>query len=154
LSTVTKNTQAVAENVELVRSMHPGPGFDLAPLINDDQATDWWSELLAQRFDSAVRGTMRLPGLEPQSYLGLEGLRDAWRAWLEHWKSYHDEIEEVIDGGERVVVVHLCRGRPAAGEPEVAHRSATVWTIREGRVALVDFNVPCSEALIGVEVGG
>ena len=141
-----------AENVELVRSMHPGPDFDLAPLINDDHASDWWREMIGHRFDSAVRATMRLPGTETSSYSGLDGLRDAWLAWMEHWKSYHDEIEDAIDDGERVIVVHRCHGRTHAGAPEVSHRSATIWTLRDGRVAAVDFNVPYEEALSGVGV--
>jgi len=141
-----------AENVELVRSLHPGPDFDLAPLVNDDQASDFWREVLSHLFESSVRATMRLPGMAPTTYSGLDGLRDAWRDWLKHWTSYHDEIEDVIDGGERVVVVHRCRGRPRPGAPEVTRRSATVWTVRDGRIASVDFNVPCTEALTSVEL--
>jgi len=141
-----------AENVELVRSMHPGSGFDLAPAVNDDETTDWWRDRLADVFDPSVRGTMRLPGQAPVTYSGLEGLRDAWREWLKDWASYHDEIEDMIDDGERVVVLHCCTGQPAPGEPEITRRSATVWTVRGGRVVGVDFNIPYGEALAAVEV--
>lgn len=141
------------ENVELVRSMHPGSGFDLAPAVNDDETTDWWRDRLADVFDPAVRGTMRIPGQQPETYSGMEGLRDAWRGWLKDWASYHDEIEDVIDDGERVVVLHCVTGRPAPGEPEITRRSATVWTVRGGRVVAVDFNIPYAEALAGVQGG-
>jgi len=127
--------------------MHLGPDFDLAPLVNDDQASDWWRDLLEHSFDPSVKGTMRLPRIAPVSYSGLIGMRDAWRAWLKHWASYRDEIEDVIDDGDRVVVLHRYHARPGSGEPEITHRSATVWTVRDGRVAGVDFNIPREEAL-------
>src|SRR5271155_5187446 len=126
--------------------MHPGPDFDLAPLINDDDASSWWRDALAHLFDPAVQATMRLPDIAPATYSGLDGLRDAWRDWLKLGASYRDEIEEVIDDGERVVVVHRCHGRPTPGALEITRTSATVWTVRDGRVVSVDFNVPCAEA--------
>jgi ketosteroid isomerase-like protein len=134
--------------------MHPGPDFDLAPLVKDDEACAWWRDMLAHLFDPYVRATMRLPEMAPAIYSGMDGLRDAWRDWLEHWVSYHDEIEDVIDGGERVVVVHRCQGRLGPGAPDVTHRSATVWTVRDGLIVSVDFNVPHAEALTAVGLTG
>jgi len=130
--------------------MHPGPGFDLAAVVNDDQAVSWWRDVLSDRFDPAVKGTMRFPGMAPVTYTGMDGLRDAWRDWLRHWASYRDEIEDVIDGGERVAVLHACYGRTSPGAPEITVRTATVWTLQDGRIVSVDFNVPYEEAL---EVG-
>jgi ketosteroid isomerase-like protein len=83
----------------------------------------------------------------PTSYSGLAGLRTAWLEWLEHWRSYRDEIEDVIDRGESVVVIHRSHGQLSPGAAEVTRRSATIWTVREGRVAKVEFNVPYAEAV-------
>lgn len=127
--------------------MHPGPDVDFAPLINDDDAAGRWRKTLERLFHPSVRGTMRLPGMAPVTYAGLDGLRAAWQDWLRHWSSYRDEIEDVIDDGERVVVLHRYRARPRPGAPEITRRHATVWTMRESRVASVDFNVPYDEAL-------
>ena len=139
-----------SESVELVLSMHPGPDFDLAPLVNDEQAAAWWRELLEARFDPGVQGTMYLPDGELMPYTGLDGLLVAWRAWLERWVSLYSAIEEAIEDGERVIVVHTRRGRPAPGAPELTQRSATVWTVRDGRVVHGDFNVPREQALASV----
>jgi ketosteroid isomerase-like protein len=136
-----------AESVELVRSMHPGPDVDLVALVNDDVASGQWGDALAHMFDPAVRCTMRLPGMMPVTYSGLSGLRDAWRDRLRRWATYRDEIEGVIDGGDRVVVFHRHHGRPKPDAWEITKRSATVWTVRDGRIADVDFNVPHEEAL-------
>lgn len=136
-----------AENVELIRSMHPGPDVDLAPLVNDDDAAGRLRDALEHLFEPSVQGTIRLPGMAPVTYSGLDGLREAWRDWLRHWASYRDEIEDVIDGGERVVVVHRSYGRPKPGAPEIMRRRATVWTVRDRRIARVEFGVPYREAL-------
>jgi hypothetical protein len=140
-----------AENVELVRSLHPGSDFDLAPAVSDDDFCASWRALLGSRFDPSVQGTIRIPGSAPTIYSGMDGLRQAWLAWLEHWRSYRDEIEDVIDGGdELVVVIHRSHGQLQPGDTEVTRRSATVWTVRDGRVASVEFNVPYDEALSSV----
>jgi hypothetical protein len=139
-----------AENVALIRSMHPGPEFDLAPLVGDDQASDWWRDLLEHVFDPAVAGTMRLPNTEPVSYSGLVAMRDAWRDWLKHWASYRDEIEDVLDNGDQVVVLHRSHVRTEFGGAEVVHESAAIWTVCNGLVTSVDFNVPREQALSAV----
>jgi ketosteroid isomerase-like protein len=136
-----------AENVELVRSMHPGPASDLAPLVGDEEVSDSWRESLEHLFDESVQGVMRRPDMPPASYSGLAGLRTAWLEWLEHWRSYRDEIEDVIDRGERVVVIHRSHGELKSGAAEVTRRSATIWTVRDGRVTKVEFNVPYAEAV-------
>ena len=141
-----------AENVELVRSIHPGPDFDLALLVNDDRACDRWRDAHGHLFDPSVQCTMRLPGMAPVSYSGLSGLRDAWRDRLRRWSSYRDEIEDVIDGGVRAVVLHRHRGRPKPGADEITQRSATVWNVRDGRIESVDFNIPYAEALAWIGV--
>jgi hypothetical protein len=141
-----------AENVELVRSMHPGAGVDLAPLVNDDGESGRLRAALAHLFDPSVQGTIRLPGMAPVMYTGLDGLREAWKDWLAHWASYRSEIEDVIDAGERVVVVHRCSSRPRPGAAEITHRRTTVWTLRDRRVTRVDFNVPYAEALAATGV--
>ena len=130
--------------------MHPGPEVDLASVLIDEDELDRWRIALSGRFHTDVQATMRLPGMTPVGYFGLDGLRAAWRDWLAHWASYRDEIEDVIDAGERVVVIHRYHARPRPGAPVIARRRATVWSVREGRVASVDFNVPYDEALAGV----
>ncbi|HMD57178.1 MAG TPA: nuclear transport factor 2 family protein [Solirubrobacteraceae bacterium] len=121
--------------------------MDLTPIINDDEAVERWRDALAAVFEPSVVSTMRLPGMAPVGYSGMDGLLSAWRDWLKHWESYRDEIEDVIDDGDRVVVVHRFNGRPRQGAPETTHKHATVWTVRDGRIACVDFNVPYEEAL-------
>jgi ketosteroid isomerase-like protein len=86
--------------------------------------------------------------MSPVTYAGgLEGLAEAWRDWLRSWSSYTFEVEEILDGGDRVVVIKLGRGRPRPGAPETVLRRASIWTVSDGLITQVDFNVPHGEAL-------
>ncbi len=136
-----------AENVELVRSLQLDPDVDVATLVNDDDAAERLRAAIGRLFHPTVQCTMRLPGMAPVAYSGLDGLRLAWRDWLMQWASYRVEIEDVIDRGERVVVLLRGHGRHEPGAPEVTRRRASVWTLHDRRVSRVDFNVPYGEAV-------
>jgi ketosteroid isomerase-like protein len=79
--------------------------------------------------------------------VGLAGLRALWLDWLRPWESYRVEIEDVIDAGDEVVVVPCDYGRRTGMDVEVSVLGATVWTVRDGKVARVAFYVHRSEAL-------
>ena len=136
-----------AENVELIRSLHPGPNVDIAALVKDEEAAGRLRNAIGHLFDPAIKATMRFPGLAPVTYSGLDGMRTAWRDWLRHRTSYSDEIEDVIGDGDRVIVVHRGYRRDSPDAPESVLRRVTVWTLQEGRIVGVDFNVPYADAL-------
>jgi ketosteroid isomerase-like protein len=75
----------------------------------------------------------------PATTYGLPGLRALWLDWLAPWASYRTEIEELSDLGERVVAIVCDYGRRESGAPEIAMRTATVWTVRDGRIVRADF---------------
>jgi ketosteroid isomerase-like protein len=79
------------------------------------------------------------PGAEPETTEGLHGLRAGWLDWLAPWASYRTEIEEMIDLGDHVVSVICDSGRREADAPEVALKSAVVWTVRDGRIIRAEF---------------
>lgn len=136
-----------SENVEVVRCLQPRPEMDLADILNNDEASRHWINEVAPYFDPSVQGTMCFDGMAPVSYSGLDGLRDAWRDWLRHWVSLRAEIEDIIDAGENVVVVHCNHGRHRPEAPEITLRLATVFTLRNRLVVHVDFNRPYDAAL-------
>jgi ketosteroid isomerase-like protein len=143
-----------AENVEVVRSIvrsfYPGPDVDVKALLSDDEAAVRWIDAVTPLVDPSFRGTIRLPGLAPVTFVGLDGLRDVWQRWHTQWASFRLEAEDVIDGGERVVVVDCGYGRRETDAPEEMIRRAGIWTVRDGRVLHLDVNVPVAEALAAV----
>lgn len=68
-------------------------------------------------------------------YHGHEGLRRWAREFYEAWDRVEAELEELIDAGDRVVVVLNYRGKGRVSGLEVEFtRMAGVMTIRDGQV--------------------
>jgi ketosteroid isomerase-like protein len=128
------------ENVELVRSVLPGPDADLVAVFND-RAGDELMQAMRRALDPEFVSFKHTPGAEPDVAHGLKGLRAGWRDWLAPWASYRAEIEELIDLGDRVVSVLCDYARREPDAPEVALKSAAVWTVRDARIVRADFYV-------------
>ena len=128
-----------AENVELIRSLQPGPKVDLVALFTDDDVAAQVIEAVRHLFDPGFVSVQHVPGAEPATHYGLDGFRANWVDWLAPWASYRTEIEELIDAGESVVAVVCDYGRREPDAPEVRMRTATVWTLRDGLIVRADF---------------
>jgi len=135
------------ENVELVRSLQPAPDVDIAQLVRDDDINARWVEAVSTVFHAHFECVMmsRLEG--PMTYVGLDGLREASLDWTAPWAAYRTEIEQLIDAGERVVVLVRDFGRRDEGPYEVAFIGAAVWTVRRGKVVRVEFIPDRAQAL-------
>ena len=60
--------------------------------------------------------------------------------WLIPWESYHGVVEDVIDAHEgRVLVLTRDHARPKGSDAEVYFSGAPVWTVRDGKVARIEF---------------
>ncbi len=127
------------ENVELVRSLQPRPEVNVVELFTNDAGNARMADAVAHLLDPAFVSSFHFPGAQPASYSGLDGLRNGWLDWLAPWTSYRTEIEELIDLGERVVVVVRDYARTEPDAPEVDLMGATIWTVHDGRVDRVDF---------------
>jgi ketosteroid isomerase-like protein len=139
------------ENVELVQSVHPPSGTDLTMLVSQEpEELGWFQALvlaLAPDFEAAggdLSGAgLVLPGR------GLEGLLDAWREWLRAWDMYRTEIEKFIDAGEnRVVVLVRDHGRLRGSDVELEQLGGSVWTVRDGKIARIEFHTSRGNALV------
>jgi ketosteroid isomerase-like protein len=138
------------ENVELIRSIQPGPKVDLVALFSDEAPTAQLAETLGHLLDPAFECALRFPGATPTLYSGLDGLRACWLDWLAPWTSYRVELESLIDLEERVVTLTRDYGRREPGAPEVGQDSAAVWTVREGRIVRAEFYADRAEGLASV----
>jgi len=127
------------ENVELIRSVLPGPDTDLIALFNDDSESGDLMQTIAPLLHPDFVSVKHFPGAGPDTSQGLHGLRTGWLDWLAPWASYRAEIEDVIDLGDRVVAVLCDYARREPDAPEVALKSAAVWTVRDGRIVRAEF---------------
>ncbi len=132
--------------MDLVRRLQPRPDADLVALFRDE-ADSALAELFNAYFDPNCECVLHMPGAAPATYVGLTGWRRGWRDWLAPWVSYRSEIEDILDAGERVVVLVRDYARREPGAPEVAQIAAAVWSVREGRIARVEFHSSRDDAL-------
>jgi ketosteroid isomerase-like protein len=135
-------------NVELVRKLQPAPHTDLGQIMRDPRS-DVWSRI-ANFFHSDFECVITLLDTDKVARTGIAGLRAAWEEWLQPWTTYRTEIEEVIDAGECIVVLTREYGRRVPNAPEVEMIAAAVWTVRESKIARVEFYPHRAEALKAV----
>jgi ketosteroid isomerase-like protein len=131
------------ENVELVVGLYQPSGVDYVPLYRDDGLWAEQAEALAPFVHADFECVWYQFGSEKR-YAGLDGLRDFMRDWTSPWVTYRIEIEEVIDLGERVLVLNHDWGRREGSSAEVRGDLGVIWTIRDGKVARLD--VPSTRA--------
>jgi ketosteroid isomerase-like protein len=134
------------ENVDIVRGIidaHERGDFG-AVFAKYDPEIEWHlSPVFAQASD-----------FDPV-YYGHEGVRTFWRQWFSAWERADFEYEEFIEAGDSVVTIlsqHV-RGRTSGVELEWSSY-AQVWTVRDGKVARVEFFQTREEALEAAGLSG
>lgn len=126
-------------DLELVRGLQPSPEADLAVLFNDPSTwaviAEARAHLFTPEFECAGIGG---PQGEVKG-IGFDGLRAVWHEWLTPWQSYRTTVEDVVGNADKVMVLVHDRGIARQGGVEVELRAASVWTMRDGRIARVEF---------------
>jgi ketosteroid isomerase-like protein len=123
------------ENVDLVKALIP-QGTDIIPIFRDEETFARMCEAVGPLVTDDFQSVMVFPGrAETRTYAGLEGLRKNWLDWLEPWATYRTNFDELIDVGDRVVILLRDHGRRKDMEIEVELIGATILTFREGKVA-------------------
>ena len=129
------------EDVEIVRRLlGPFEQGEIVPLFRDEALSAAITAASAPFFTSDFEWVFVRDDVGRAAYSGLDGLRAAWLDWLLPWESYHAEIEDVIDAGEgRVLVLTRDYACPKGANAEVYFIGAPVWTVRDGKVARIEF---------------
>ncbi len=84
-------------------------------------------------------------------YRGIDEVRRAWQTWLEAWDEWKPEIVEAIEvDPETVVVVTQVQARGKGSGVTVHAQGASVWTIRDGKIARGKLYQSKAEALAAV----
>jgi ketosteroid isomerase-like protein len=70
----------------------------------------------------------------PTTYVGMRGIRQWMADTDETWEQFGFEASEVIDVGDKVVVIGRLFGKGKASGVRVGQPMAGIWTVRDGRI--------------------
>lgn len=139
-------------NVDLIQAIHPPSGTKVSDLFGQGAAEAQLAPLaplLTPDFTVGAGGG----GIWVEGS-GLDGLIQTWRDWLEPWEEYWTTVERFIDAGENhVLVLVRDRGRARGSDAEVKLEAASVWTLRDGKIARVEFHTSRQKAYEAAGLG-
>ena len=134
------------KNVEIMRNLLPGPEVDIAQLTRDHDLWAAVSQTFAPMAHPDFECEVAWPS-ESSTYVGVDGLRQAFLDWTAPWESYYTEIEELIDCADRVVALVHDRARRQGVDGEVDVFAANMTTFRDGKIVRVEFFAHRTDAL-------
>jgi ketosteroid isomerase-like protein len=139
------------ENVDLVRE-HIGD-VDLARVLRDDEA---WAARLSEiepHFKDDFEFVVLVPG-EPVTGKGFDEFRVRFLDWIEPWETYQPNIEQIIDLGDRVVVVGRDHGRIKGADHNIeGPKGLVLYHFDAGRVTRVEYYFDRDQGLRAVWSG-
>jgi ketosteroid isomerase-like protein len=135
------------ENVEVVRG-----GYEL--LLRNLADSEPGEAELSRLCDPEIHLDQTRRVLNPASYDGYEGLLRAIAEVRDAWELFEVQPDRFIDAGDRVVVLETVRGRGRGSGVEIMDSSASVYTLRDGRLLRVVVYRDQAEALEAVGLPG
>ena len=148
-----------AENIEIVERIQAIlPADNVVGAFSDQKRADELRDQLA----GLVEPDFRCEFVSPPEYggsisgRGVDGFRDAWADWTEAFSTYRIEVTRMLDAGDRVVSLVTQGGVTRTGGVEISTDAAAVWTLRDGRLAKVEFYLDAEAALreAGIDPSG
>ena len=108
------------KNVEVVRDM-----------LEDYVRGDYEAALPAFAQDVEVITSL-------ERFHGPSGVVEEAKRWEEMWSDYHFEVQELVDAGDKVVLLYRQVGKAKESGVEVEERAGWVYTLREGKIVRVE----------------
>src|SRR6185436_20021630 len=93
------------QNVELVVGAFPAPDADLAKIARSDEMFAAMLKEVGSAYHADLRFAYHGFPAGDQTCVGLDAMRSVFRDWYKPWETYHTELEQAIDCGERVLAL-------------------------------------------------
>jgi ketosteroid isomerase-like protein len=122
-----------AQNGELVRRIHAADGRGDYELALSFFAPD------------VVLDATHMP--DGQVFCGLDEVRGHVADWRSGWRDFQEEVEDVLEAGDRVVIFYRDRGIGRSSGVETEIRYASVWDLHDGKITRMKNFLDRDEAL-------
>ena len=110
-----------SENVEIVRrSVDAYASGDIEAALAD--------------YDPGVEFDVSSARPEGGVFYGHGGMLEGVQAWVERWAEYRFEVEEIIDAGDRVLMIIRESGRGEGSGVEVTQHTFWLQTMRNDKI--------------------
>lgn len=127
------------ENVEVVRRIYAVWGEEGSPIP---------SGLL----DPEIEWVNPPEAVEPGTRQGIDAFAAAAESVSDTFDGVGVDIDELLDAGNRVVVVATLHGRGRGSGADVERRQGYIWTLRDGKAIRFEWFTSPDEALIAAGV--
>ena len=126
------------ENVEIVRRL-----FEAVGRHDTEAVLSAYDPNVEIDFSKGPLGSL----MGDKVYRGHDGLRRMDRDRYLDFASFEDDCQELIDAGQRVISLVITRGRGRSSGVDSEFRQYGVWTIRDDKIARIDWFYSREEAL-------
>jgi ketosteroid isomerase-like protein len=103
----------------------------------------WLAEFVAPEIEFDLTRNV----FNPQVVRGYEGIQQLWTEQNEVWEDFRFEVEELIDAGDKVVVVVRLVGKGRGSGVRLDQRDIHVVKLRDGRAVHIAVYRDRAEAL-------
>jgi ketosteroid isomerase-like protein len=77
--------------------------------------------------------------IDQSTYRGHDGAIKAFQSWFEAWERLRNEVDEIVENGDKVLVCGRTHGKGRGSSVEVVIDAFNVYTIRNGKVTRMEF---------------
>jgi ketosteroid isomerase-like protein len=139
-------------DVQVVQKVFGNPDLnqeiDMTTVMGDDALWERNRDFFAP--DAEVRFVIPPGGVEimdHQEFVGIEGLREGWRIWMEAWEYFRVRLTELIDVGDgQVLLFGQAKVRTRSGGVELTQETAVLHRVEDDRIVSMAYYLDPDEA--------
>ena len=125
--------------LELVRAFFANAPDNFGAVVHDPK----WIEATKQAMAPLIAPDFEFVTVQqsiglPEARKGIEGFFAAYQAYSETWRSFHLELERIVEVGDKVVTEVRLKGITRTGGVPLKQDVAAVYTSDEGKILRIE----------------
>jgi ketosteroid isomerase-like protein len=139
-------------DVEIVQAVFGNPALgqeiDMGPVMQNDALWERNQSLIAPE----MKVTFMVPHsgveiMDRQEFVGIAGLREGWRLWMEPWEHFRVSLQEIIDVGDgRILLLGQADVRVRDSGVDMTQDIAVLNRVADDRIASVAYYLDQDQA--------